>query len=82
MNHYTHTRRLASAFVCAVSTGTEQPSSTASVAEAPLYTSLPDSVKNTLVFMDDGVIVESGNLHSVMQNPRSTRTREFISRVL
>lgn len=39
-------------------------------------------VGDTLAFMDNGVIVESGDPHSVMQSPRSTRTREFISRVL
>jgi len=35
-----------------------------------------------VVFMDDGVIVESGPPAEVLGNPREERTREFLSKVL
>src|SRR5881398_3413425 len=39
-------------------------------------------VGDTVVFMDDGVIVESGNPRKVFANPRHERTRAFLSKVL
>jgi polar amino acid transport system ATP-binding protein len=39
-------------------------------------------VADTLVFMDDGVIVEQGDPREVLANPRHERTRAFLSRVL
>ena len=39
-------------------------------------------VADTLVFMDDGVIVEEGNPREVLANPRHERTRAFLSKVL
>ena len=37
---------------------------------------------DALVFMDDGVIVESGNPRDVLANPQHERTRTFLSKVL
>jgi polar amino acid transport system ATP-binding protein len=37
---------------------------------------------DTLVFMDGGVIVESGPPREVLANPRHDRTRAFLSKVL
>ena len=39
-------------------------------------------VADTVVFMDDGVIVEHGPPTDVLDNPRHERTRAFLSRVL
>lgn len=39
-------------------------------------------VADTVVFMDEGVIVEAGSPAEVIDNPRSERTREFFSKVL
>jgi polar amino acid transport system ATP-binding protein len=39
-------------------------------------------VGDTLVFMDGGVIVESGDPREVLANPRHDRTRAFLSKVL
>jgi polar amino acid transport system ATP-binding protein len=39
-------------------------------------------VGDTAVFMDDGVVVESGPPREVLTNPRHERTRAFISKVL
>jgi polar amino acid transport system ATP-binding protein len=39
-------------------------------------------VGDTLVFMDAGVVVESGNPREVLANPRHERTRAFLSKVL
>ncbi len=39
-------------------------------------------VGDTLVFMDGGVVVESGNPREVLANPRHERTRAFLSKVL
>jgi polar amino acid transport system ATP-binding protein len=39
-------------------------------------------VADTVVFMDDGVVVESGRPAEVLANPRHERTREFLSKVL
>jgi polar amino acid transport system ATP-binding protein len=39
-------------------------------------------VGDTLFFMDEGRIVESGNPRVVVANPQHKRTREFLSRVL
>ena len=39
-------------------------------------------VGDSLVFMDGGVVVESGNPREVLANPRHERTRSFLSKVL
>ncbi|MGU3435002.1 amino acid ABC transporter permease/ATP-binding protein [Actinomycetes bacterium M1A6_2h] len=39
-------------------------------------------VADTVVFMDDGVIVECGDPKQVLVDPKETRTREFLSKVL
>jgi polar amino acid transport system ATP-binding protein len=39
-------------------------------------------VGDTLVFMDDGVVVEQGEPREVFANPRHERTRAFLSKVL
>ena len=39
-------------------------------------------VADTVVFMDDGVVVESGRPADVISNPRHERTRAFLSKVL
>jgi polar amino acid transport system ATP-binding protein len=39
-------------------------------------------VSDTVVFMDDGVIVESGNPSEVISAPRNERTRAFLAKVL
>lgn len=39
-------------------------------------------VGDRLTFMDDGVVVESGDPREVLANPQHARTKEFLSRVL
>jgi polar amino acid transport system ATP-binding protein len=39
-------------------------------------------VGDTLVFMDDGVVVEAGNPRDVISNPQHERTKLFLSKVL
>ncbi len=39
-------------------------------------------VGDTLTFMDDGAVVESGNPREIIANPQHHRTQEFLSRVL
>jgi polar amino acid transport system ATP-binding protein len=39
-------------------------------------------VGDALVFMDDGVVVESGHPRDVLTNPRHDRTKAFLSKVL
>jgi polar amino acid transport system ATP-binding protein len=39
-------------------------------------------VADTVVFMDDGVVVESGSPSALLANPREERTRAFLSKVL
>jgi polar amino acid transport system ATP-binding protein len=39
-------------------------------------------VADTVVFMDDGVVVESGIPADVLSNPSHERTRAFLSKVL
>jgi polar amino acid transport system ATP-binding protein len=39
-------------------------------------------VGDSLVFMDDGVVVESGHPREVLTNPRHERTQSFLSKVL
>ena len=39
-------------------------------------------VGDSLVFMDEGVIVESGPPKSVLSNPKHERTQVFLSRIL
>ena len=39
-------------------------------------------VADQLVFMDDGVVVESGPPREVLGNPKHERTKAFLSKVL
>ena len=39
-------------------------------------------VADTIVFMDGGVVVESGPPSEVLQNPREPRTKQFLHRLL
>ena len=39
-------------------------------------------VGDQLVFMDDGVVVESGTPREVIANPQQDRTRAFLAKVL
>jgi len=39
-------------------------------------------VGDTVVFMDDGVVVETGAPREVFANPREQRTQDFLSKVL
>jgi polar amino acid transport system ATP-binding protein len=39
-------------------------------------------VGDTLIFMDDGVVVEAGDPREVISNPRHTRTQGFLAKVL
>jgi polar amino acid transport system ATP-binding protein len=39
-------------------------------------------VGDTVVFMDDGIVVESGNPAEVLDNPRHSRTQTFLHKVL
>jgi polar amino acid transport system ATP-binding protein len=39
-------------------------------------------VADSLVFMDDGVVVESGDPRSILANPQHERTKSFLSKVL
>jgi polar amino acid transport system ATP-binding protein len=39
-------------------------------------------VGDTLVFMDDGVVVEAGDPRRVLSDPEHPRTRAFLSKVL
>jgi polar amino acid transport system ATP-binding protein len=39
-------------------------------------------VGDTVVFMDAGIVVESGPPAEVLSNPRHERTRSFLSKVL
>ncbi len=39
-------------------------------------------VANQLVFMDEGIIMESGNPREMMANPKHERTKAFLSKVL
>lgn len=39
-------------------------------------------VADQLIFMDGGVVVESGDPREIIANPQSPRTREFLARVL
>jgi polar amino acid transport system ATP-binding protein len=39
-------------------------------------------VGDQLVFIDGGVVVESGSPREVLASPRHERTREFLSKVL
>jgi polar amino acid transport system ATP-binding protein len=38
-------------------------------------------VGDSLVFMDDGLVVEAGTPQEVLANPRHPRTREFLAKV-
>ena len=37
-------------------------------------------VADQVIFMDDGVIVEAGEPHQVIDNPREERTKQFLAR--
>jgi polar amino acid transport system ATP-binding protein len=39
-------------------------------------------VADSLVFMDEGIVVESGNPIEVLSNPQQPRTQAFLSKVL
>ena len=39
-------------------------------------------VADSLVFMDDGYIVERGDAREVLANPKETRTKSFLEKVL
>ena len=39
-------------------------------------------VGDSLVFMDDGVVVESGNPRDVIADPQHQRTKSFLGKVL
>jgi polar amino acid transport system ATP-binding protein len=39
-------------------------------------------VADSVVFMDEGVVVESGRPADVLSSPRHERTRAFLSKVL
>jgi polar amino acid transport system ATP-binding protein len=39
-------------------------------------------VGDQLVFMDEGVVVESGDPREVLANPKHERTKAFLSKVL
>ncbi len=39
-------------------------------------------VGDSLVFMDDGIVVERGNPRDVLKNPQHARTKSFLSKVL
>jgi polar amino acid transport system ATP-binding protein len=39
-------------------------------------------VGDTLTFMDEGVVLESGNPREVLANPQHKRTQDFLSKVL
>ena len=39
-------------------------------------------VGDSLVFMDDGVVVEAGSPREVLANPQHNRTKAFLSKVL
>jgi len=39
-------------------------------------------VANKVIFMDKGVIEESGSPSQIFKNPKSERTREFLKRIL
>jgi polar amino acid transport system ATP-binding protein len=45
-------------------------------------TGFAKEVGDTVVFMDDGVVVESGDPVSVFENPQHARTQAFLSKVL
>ncbi|MGI8695853.1 MAG: amino acid ABC transporter ATP-binding protein, partial [Mycobacteriales bacterium] len=38
-------------------------------------------VGDSLVFMDDGAVVEAGHPHAVIENPQHRRTQDFLARV-
>ncbi len=39
-------------------------------------------VADSVVFIDEGVVVESGSPQQVLENPQHQRTRDFLSKVL
>lgn len=39
-------------------------------------------VADRLVFLDDGLIVESGSPREVLANPKQARTKAFLSKLL
>uniref|UniRef100_A0A6J6A101 Unannotated protein n=1 Tax=freshwater metagenome TaxID=449393 RepID=A0A6J6A101_9ZZZZ len=45
-------------------------------------TGFAKEVADTVVFMDDGVVVEAGDPGAVFDNPQHKRTQAFLSKVL
>ncbi len=45
-------------------------------------TGFAKEVGDTVVFMDDGVVVESGDPAAVLDSPQHKRTQAFLSKVL
>lgn len=39
-------------------------------------------IADSVVFMDEGLVVESGNPKNVLDNPQNPRTQAFLSKVL
>jgi polar amino acid transport system ATP-binding protein len=39
-------------------------------------------VADTMVFMDDGRVVETGTPEAILQSPQNERTKSFLSKVL
>jgi len=39
-------------------------------------------VADSLIFMDEGVVVESGQPREMLANPKNERTRSFLAKVL
>ena len=39
-------------------------------------------VADSVVFMDDGVVVETGRPDEVLSNPQHERTKQFLSKIL
>ena len=42
----------------------------------------PAKTSDTLVFMDEGVVVEAGHPREMIKEPKHERTKAFLSRVL
>jgi putative lysine transport system ATP-binding protein len=44
--------------------------------------SFAKEVANRVIFMDQGIILEEGSPKVILENPKETRTREFLKRIL
>ena len=40
------------------------------------------SVSSRVIYMDNGVIIEDGSPNIIFKNPRNSKTKEFLSRIL